>query len=74
MSSILTEHCAKNVVYASVYICLYFAYTINIPRVVYISNIHLVYCKNPQVTIIPCTYSRNIKYMQTAMYYATHAI
>ena len=40
-------HCAKNLVYASVYFCVYFAYTINIPRVVYISNIHLVYFKNP---------------------------
>ena len=41
------NHCAKNLVYASVYFCVYFAYTINIPRVVYISNIHLVYFKNP---------------------------
>ena len=41
------KHCAKNLVYASVYFCVYFAYTINIPRVVYISNIHLVYFKNP---------------------------
>ena len=40
-------YCAKNLVYASVYFCVYFAYTINIPRVVYISNIHLVYFKNP---------------------------
>ena len=28
-------------VYASVYFCVFFAYTINIPRVVYVSNIHL---------------------------------
>ena len=60
-------HCAKNVVYDSVYFCVYFAYTINIPRVVYITNIHLVYFKNPQVTIIHCAYSRNIKNTQTTM-------
>ena len=62
-------HCAKNVVYASVYFCVYFAYTINIPRVVYISNIQLVF-KNPQVTIIYCAYSRSIKNTQTTMNYA----
>ena len=60
-------HCAKNVVYDSVYFCVYFAYTINIPRVVYITNIHLVYFKNPQVTIIHCAYSRSIKNTQTTM-------
>ena len=61
------KHCAKNVVYDSVYFCVYFAYTINIPRVVYITNIHLVYFKNPQVTIIHCAYSRSIKNTQTTM-------
>ena len=64
------QHCAKNVVYASVYFCVYFAYTMNIPRVVYISNIQLVYFKNPQVTIIHCAYSRSIKNTQTTMNYA----
>ena len=64
------SHCAKNVVYASVYFCVYFAYTINIPRVVYISKIQLVYFKNPQVTIIHCVYSRSIKNTQTTMNYA----
>ena len=63
-------HCAKNVVYASVYFCVYFAYTINIPRVVYISKIQLEYFKNPQVTIIHCVYSRSIKNTQTTMNYA----
>ena len=65
--------CAKIVVYARVYFCVYFAYTVNILRVVYISNIHLVYFKNPQVTIIHCAYSRSIKNTQTTMNYATHA-
>ena len=60
-------HCAINVVYDSVYFCVYFAYTINIPRVVYIMNIHLVYFKNPQVTIFHCAYSRSIKNTQTTM-------
>ena len=65
-------HCAKNVVYARVYFCVYFAYTINIPRVVCISSIHLVYVKNPEVTITHCAYSRSITNTHTAMNYATH--
>ena len=33
------RHCAKNLVYATVYFCAYFAFTTNIPRSVHISNI-----------------------------------
>ena len=33
------KHCAKNLVYATVYFCAYFAFTTNIPRSVHISNI-----------------------------------